>query len=226
MDFATRDRYRHAVEGIARRSQLTEYEVARKAVQLAENHAREKPDRSRGARRLSTWSIVAARCWSDSPKCGSRRPSFSTSCGGGFRSRVTCRQSGLSHWLPRFFSCGGRSCSEAGWLAVVAAGRAGADQCLASWEWASPTGWRRNCSARNRCRGWISSREFRPNIARWWQCPPCSPAPPALSICWTDWKCGISPIATRCLHFALLTDFVDAAAEVDARRRGTRAAGV
>src|SRR5688572_13656602 len=44
MDFATRDRYRHAVEGIARRSHLTEYDVARKAVQLAESHAREKPD--------------------------------------------------------------------------------------------------------------------------------------------------------------------------------------
>ena len=43
MDFATRDRYRHAVEGIARRSQLTEYDVARKAVQLAETQAREKP---------------------------------------------------------------------------------------------------------------------------------------------------------------------------------------
>ncbi len=43
MDFATRDRYRHAVEGIARRSRLTEYEVARKAVQLAENQARETP---------------------------------------------------------------------------------------------------------------------------------------------------------------------------------------
>lgn len=43
MDFATRDRYRHAVEGIARRSTLTEYEVALKAVQLAENRARENP---------------------------------------------------------------------------------------------------------------------------------------------------------------------------------------
>ncbi len=43
MDFATRDRYRHAVEGITRRSQLTEYDVARKAVQLAEVHARENP---------------------------------------------------------------------------------------------------------------------------------------------------------------------------------------
>src|SRR5690606_25536711 len=43
MDFATRDRYRHAVEGIARRSPFTEYEVARKAVQLAETRAREAP---------------------------------------------------------------------------------------------------------------------------------------------------------------------------------------
>jgi cyclic beta-1,2-glucan synthetase len=43
MDFATRDRYRHAVEGIARRSRHTEFEVARKAVQLAENQARETP---------------------------------------------------------------------------------------------------------------------------------------------------------------------------------------
>ncbi len=43
MDFATRDRYRHAVEGIARRSRLSEYDVARKAVQLAETCARDKP---------------------------------------------------------------------------------------------------------------------------------------------------------------------------------------
>ncbi|HUF63929.1 MAG TPA: glucoamylase family protein, partial [Verrucomicrobiales bacterium] len=43
MDFGTRDRYRHVVEGITRRSQLTEYGVARKAVQLAEVQAREDP---------------------------------------------------------------------------------------------------------------------------------------------------------------------------------------
>jgi cyclic beta-1,2-glucan synthetase len=35
MDFATRDRYRHVVEEIARGSQLSESEVARKAIQLA-----------------------------------------------------------------------------------------------------------------------------------------------------------------------------------------------
>ncbi|MGV3486106.1 MAG: GH36-type glycosyl hydrolase domain-containing protein [Planctomycetaceae bacterium] len=44
MDFATRDRYRHAVEGIARRSRQSEYDVARKAVQLAEN--RDRSDRA------------------------------------------------------------------------------------------------------------------------------------------------------------------------------------
>jgi cyclic beta-1,2-glucan synthetase len=35
MDFATRDRYRHVVEEIAKRSSLSEVEVARKAIQLA-----------------------------------------------------------------------------------------------------------------------------------------------------------------------------------------------
>jgi cyclic beta-1,2-glucan synthetase len=35
MDFATRDRYRHVVEEIARRSPLSEYEVARRAIQAA-----------------------------------------------------------------------------------------------------------------------------------------------------------------------------------------------
>ncbi len=43
MDFATRDRYRHAVEGISRRSNFSEYDVARKAVQLAENQAVDRP---------------------------------------------------------------------------------------------------------------------------------------------------------------------------------------
>ena len=39
MDFASRDRYRHGVEQIARRSRLSEYDVARKAIQLAETSA-------------------------------------------------------------------------------------------------------------------------------------------------------------------------------------------
>jgi cellobiose phosphorylase len=36
MDFATRDRYRHAVEAIARRSRFSEYDVAQRAVQLSQ----------------------------------------------------------------------------------------------------------------------------------------------------------------------------------------------
>ena len=39
MDFATRDRYRHAVEAISRRSTCSEYDVAQRAVQLAQAEA-------------------------------------------------------------------------------------------------------------------------------------------------------------------------------------------
>ena len=43
MDFATRDRYRHVVEAMARRSPRTEDEVAQQAIELAESR------RDRGA---------------------------------------------------------------------------------------------------------------------------------------------------------------------------------
>src|SRR5205807_8793682 len=39
MDFATRDRYRHVVEDIAKSSPLTECEVARQAIRLAHERA-------------------------------------------------------------------------------------------------------------------------------------------------------------------------------------------
>lgn len=42
MDFATRDRYRHAVENIAKKSLCSENEVARKAIQLAHEGAAQK----------------------------------------------------------------------------------------------------------------------------------------------------------------------------------------
>ena len=42
MDFLTRDRYRHAVEAVARHGQLSEAEVAQKAVQLAEEGGQQK----------------------------------------------------------------------------------------------------------------------------------------------------------------------------------------
>jgi len=48
MDFATRDRYRHAVEALARRSRLTEAEVATGAIRLADTcaQARGRADRT------------------------------------------------------------------------------------------------------------------------------------------------------------------------------------
>ena len=42
MDFSTRDRYRHSVEFMARHSQLSEADVARHAIRLAEDSARQK----------------------------------------------------------------------------------------------------------------------------------------------------------------------------------------
>ena len=49
MDFATRDRYRHAVEFIARYSKLSEADVARRAIKLAEEGARQKGSEDRAA---------------------------------------------------------------------------------------------------------------------------------------------------------------------------------
>ena len=49
MDFATRDRYRHSVEAFARHSRLTEADIARRAVQLAADIARQKGREDRTA---------------------------------------------------------------------------------------------------------------------------------------------------------------------------------
>src|SRR5207249_733598 len=49
MDFATRDRYRHVVESLAKESDHSETDVARKAVQLAEESARQKRREDRTA---------------------------------------------------------------------------------------------------------------------------------------------------------------------------------
>ena len=49
MDFATRDRYRHAVEFLARHSRLPEEEVARRAIRLAADNARESGGQDRTA---------------------------------------------------------------------------------------------------------------------------------------------------------------------------------
>ena len=49
MDFSTRDRYRHAVEFLARHSQLSEAEVARRAIQLGADGARQEGSEHRSA---------------------------------------------------------------------------------------------------------------------------------------------------------------------------------
>ena len=49
MDFSTRDRYRHSIEFLARHSPLSEANVARRAIQLAEESARQKGPADRTA---------------------------------------------------------------------------------------------------------------------------------------------------------------------------------
>ena len=49
MDFATRDRYRHTVEDLAKKSGLSEKEVARKAIELARENAVGQQEDSRAA---------------------------------------------------------------------------------------------------------------------------------------------------------------------------------
>jgi cyclic beta-1,2-glucan synthetase len=49
MDFSTRDRYRHSVEFLARHSPLSEADVARRAIQLAADRARQKGSDDRAA---------------------------------------------------------------------------------------------------------------------------------------------------------------------------------
>ncbi|MEO5973607.1 MAG: glycosyl transferase, partial [Ilumatobacteraceae bacterium] len=53
MDFATRDRYRHAVEELARGSGLTEIEVATRAAQMAESASSSESDEPSSVARLS-----------------------------------------------------------------------------------------------------------------------------------------------------------------------------
>ena len=50
MEFATRDRYRHATERIAKQGRLTEAEVAAKAIELARRECRRKGDATIGPR--------------------------------------------------------------------------------------------------------------------------------------------------------------------------------
>jgi cyclic beta-1,2-glucan synthetase len=63
MDFGTRDAYRHAVERIASRSQASEVDVARAAVDLActgGGNAQRPPPHAR-ATSATTWSATAGR---------------------------------------------------------------------------------------------------------------------------------------------------------------------
>ncbi len=86
MDFASRDRYRHVIEKIAKRSSLSEAEVARSAIQLAHAAQTAHPDGGecaahvgfylidRGLRELETRAQVRPSIAETLAKMGSQRP--------------------------------------------------------------------------------------------------------------------------------------------------------
>ena len=84
---------------------------------------------------------------------------------------------------------------------------------LRTWDWGWSIGWRRNCLARNRCRGWILSRAFRPSIARLVAVPTMLTSAAGVEHLLDGLEVRYLANRDPCLHFALLTDFVDAAAE-------------
>ncbi len=194
MDFATRDRYRHAVEGIARRSRMTEYEVARKAVELA-GEPRERPsDRAGhvGYFLVDRGRPVLERCaemqLTPAVVLEKLRRKFPLTCYLTIIGLVT-----LASAL--FFCSGHTSRKQVGFRCwCLPSPRSSARP---NWGWVSRIGWRRKYSAPNRCPEWSLRRASLPSTVLWWRCPPCWQAPPASSICWKGWKCGISPIATR-----------------------------
>jgi len=211
MDFATRDRYRHAVEGIARRSQLTEYDVARKAVQLAEKHAREAPaDRTAHVgyflvdRGRSTLENLAEMRLSPSVFVDKLRRTFPLTfyftCLGSVTLTATCL---LLWWLRRL---------EIGWPAVlllalpvvVCASNLGV--ALANWlatQLLSP-----QSLPRMDFQGGIPP-EHRALVA----VPTMLTSSAAIEHLLDGLEVRYLANRDNCLHFALLTDFVDAATE-------------
>jgi cyclic beta-1,2-glucan synthetase len=91
MDFATRDRYRHVIEQVAKQSQGSEYDVARRAIQLAQAAAEKKPgDRTahvgyylidRGRAALERSVQAPSTPWKVACKIGRRFPLFFYLCG-------------------------------------------------------------------------------------------------------------------------------------------------
>ena len=88
MDFATRDRYRHIIERIAKHTRLSETDVARKAVQLAHEGVPAPAPTNGCGMSVITWSIGACRGWSAQPRPVCRR---SNGCAGGLAGlRCSC----------------------------------------------------------------------------------------------------------------------------------------
>ena len=207
MDFATRDRYRHAVERIAKRSPISEDEVARKAVELAgagpESEAaagtarRGRPARPGRARRLLPRRRGAAGAWSGRRGCARRPGRCSAGVGGRFPLSIYVGSIAL-------VTAAGDGRPSCGGATATASGRRALRRWRCCWSSARASSPSRPSTGRSRCwcgrascRGWTSPRASRRSTARWSWCRPCSPTPARSTTCWRRWRSASWPTATR-----------------------------
>ncbi len=203
MDFGTRDRYRHAVESIAKLGARSETEVARLAVQLAAGAARRTAPTARPTARHQHVGYYLI---------GDGRAALEEAAGVRAGRRARARAPGPAP--PAARSTPARSSSitlalVAGPLLDVAPARrlalvgrgavrhraAAGDQPARGL--AGQLAGRRCSSSRSRCRGWTIRTASRPSRARWSSCRRCSATPPASRRWSMRSRCASSPTATR-----------------------------
>ena len=185
MDFATRDRYRHAVEKIAKASRLSEGEVARKAIQLAHEgaagamakggtHGGAGGDRTshvgyylidKGLPQLERAAEVRLSIAEAVQRAGGRFPLLlylgtiallTLIFTGSLLAKA--HAGGLHGWMLALIGDPRWSCAPVSWRS----------------RWS--TGWQPCWRRRGRCRAWTFPGEFRRTAARWSWSRPCSPA--------------------------------------------------
>jgi hypothetical protein len=212
MDFATRDRYRHAVEALARRSELEEPDVARAR---SSSRAMPRPEEDEGARRhVGYWLVDAgvpvlerqrtcARAAGTRPAAAGRAPRLGRLPWRRWRRSPPCSPGRCCGWC-RTPACGSR---RSGWR---------------RWRWRSRPA---SCAGAGQpgrhaarapascCRAWIIRRASRSRRARWWWCRPMLGDVAGAEALVEALEVRYLANRGANLYFGLLTDLPDAAQE-------------
>jgi hypothetical protein len=210
MDFATRDRYRHMIERVSKRTRKSELEIAQKVLALAEAANDADQDSARAhvgyflideglpqlegevSCRLSFGEFVRRLVTRHANGCVPGRADLVN--------RVTCRPAGTGSFCERRRRR--RSCHH-GFARFDPGERTRAER--------AQLGTSRICLSHACFPRSIFRRAFRPKPGRSWLCPFCSPT--SLPIETLIDKLEVTYLANRDehLYFGLLSDFTDAA---------------